>query len=495
MNRDLAQFKTLIKLRCGLVFEGHSEANLVQALATRAKELGMGAAMPMYYAEVQGNGAEFQELINRLTVNETYFFREAEHIRLLVDHLVPRLLAERDRAGPVRILSAGCSSGEEPYSLVMALMDKHGENVAQLFEFVGGDIDSAVLAKARHAHYTGFSFRGVPHDVQTRYFDKGRWGLALKEQVKKQVIFHELNLLDRGVSPALGDFDIVFFRNVSIYFDAPTRKLAQQNIASLMKGNGILITGTAETLANDLGVLRLMEEEGLFYFVKGQPPMENGLARAAPTPPRSIVASPLPARPESWRLAESADRLPVDPGPRSPAPLPVKLDALRQQVRDKRYDQVLPLLDAVLCAEPGNAQALLLKAHVLINRKDFAAAEVLAQSVQACDAWSIDALLLLGLAAKWQQQPRAAIRWFKQAAYACHTCWIAHYYLADLYRDNDETERARRAYRVVVLLLNGNAADTGIQHVPFDLPEGEIRFLCEHHLGKLPGATVPEGPR
>lgn len=493
MHRDLALFKTLIKLRCGLLFEGNSEANLVQALATRAKELGMGAAM--YYAEVHDNGAEFQELINRLTINETYFFREAEHIRLLVDHLVPRLLAEQGRAGPVRILSAGCSSGEEPYSLVMALMDKYGESTARLFEFVGGDIDSAVLAKARQAHYTGFSFRGVPHDVQKRYFDKGRWGLALKEQVKKQVIFHELNLLDRGVSPVLRDFDVVFFRNVSIYFDAPTRKLAQQNIASLMKSNGILITGTAETLANDLGVLRLMEEAGLFYFVKGQPPLQSELARAAPAPPRSIVVSPLPPPSGSWRLAESAARPPASPGPLSPAPLPVKLEALRQQVRDKRYDQALPLLDAVLCAEPGNAQALLLKAHVLINRKDFAAAEALAQSVHACDAWSIDALLLLGLAAKWQQQPQAAIRWFKQAAYACHTCWVAHYYLADLYRDNDETERARRAYRVVVVLLSGDAADTGIQHVPFDLPEGEIRFLCEHHLGKLPGAMVPEGPR
>ena len=493
MDRDLARFKTLIKLRCGLLFEGNSEVNLVQALTTRAKELNMDATM--YYSKVHGNGAEFQELINRLTINETYFFREAEHIRLLVDHLVPRLLAERDRAGPVRILSAGCSSGEEPYSLVMALMDKYGETVARLFEFVGCDIDSAVLAKARNAHYTGFSFRGVPHEVRDRYFDKGRWGLTLKEQVKKQVLFHELNLLDCSVSPALRDFDIVFFRNVSIYFDTPTRKVVQQNITSLMKGKGILITGTAETLANDLGVLRLMEEQGLFYFAKGQPPMASGRAQATPNRQRAPVVSPFPTAPGSRRLGESTAGRSTAPDPGSPAPVSVDLDALLQQVRDKRYDQALPLLDAVLRSEPGHTQARLLKAHVLINRKDFAAAEMLAQAVQVSDAWSIDALLLLGLAAKWQQQPQAAIRWFKQAAYACHTCWVAHYYLADLYRDSDEFERARRAYRVVGQLLSGDVADTGIRYVPFDLPVGEIRFLCKHHLGKLPVAKVPEGQR
>lgn len=493
MERDLARFKTLIKLRSGLLFEGNSEANLVQALTTRAKELNMG--VDRYYAEAHGNGAEFQELINRLTINETYFFREAEHIRLLVDRLVPRLLAERSSDAPVRILSAGCSSGEEPYSLVMALLDKYGERVARQFEFVGGDIDSAVLAKARNARYTGFSFRGVPNALRERYFDADRGAFTVKEQVKKQVLFHELNLLERGVAPVLRDFDIVFFRNVSIYFDAATRKTVQQNIAFLMKENGILITGTAETLANDLGVLRLTEEEGLFYFAKGQPPMSHLRTQAPPN--RKLATAPAvassPAAPMSRRKGDDTPTLPTSPEPRSPAPL--ELDAVRKQLRDKRYDQALPLLDAVLRSEPGHAQALLLKAHVLINRKDFAAAELLARAVQACDAWSIDALLLLGLAAKWQQQPQAAIRWFKQAAYACHTCWVAHYYLADLYRASDETERARRSYRVVVQLLSGETADTGIRVVPLDLPVGEIRFLCEHHLGKLPGAKIVEAQR
>lgn len=497
MERDLARFKALIKQRCGLLFEGHSEANLAQTLAARSRELNMPAAK--YYAEAHNNGAEFQELINRLTINETYFFREAEHISLLVDHLVPRLLAARSSGEPVRILSAGCSSGEEPYSLVMALMDKYGERVAQQFEFVGGDIDSAVLARARLARYTGFSFRGVPNAVRDRHFDADGWGFSVKEQVRKQVQFHELNLLDGAVSPALRDFDIVFFRNVSIYFDAATRKAVQHNIAALMKDKAVLITGTAETLANDLGVFQLVEEAGLYYFAKGRPliPDVHAPTHAIRTPVTARETSELSIVPVSRRRRDYPSPPPAaaDPRATAPVPVPMALDAIAQLLRDRRYDQALPLLDDVLLLEADHTHALLLKAHVLINRRDFATAERLAKSVQARHVWSIDALLLLGLAAKWQRQPQAAIHWFKQAAYAHQTCWVAHYYLADLYREGDETERACRAYRVVLQLLGGDATDTGIEVVPLDLPVGEIRFLCTHQLGKLSATKTPEGQR
>jgi chemotaxis protein methyltransferase CheR len=101
---------------------------------------------------------------------------------------------------------------------------------------------------------------------------------------------------------------------------------------------------------------------------------------------------------------------------------------------------------------------------------------------------------MLGLASKWRQQSEAAIRWFKQAAYACHECWPAHYYLGDLYRQSGETELARRAYRVVISLLSGGESDTGIKVVPLGLLAGEIRFLCEHQMARLPEPKRSGGP-
>jgi chemotaxis protein methyltransferase CheR len=488
MSFDLSPFRVLVKERCGLLFEGDSTNKLRHALDERMAAL---ASSPVaYYALLQGNDGEFQALVNLLTINETYFFREPEQIRLLVDHLAPRFLAAHDGKAPVRILSAGCSSGEEPYSLAMALLDKYGTSVAQLFAFAGGDIDSSVLAKARNARYTDFSFRGVPNEIKQRYFDKDRWGHVLKEQVRSLVSFHELNLLSNDFPAALHDFDIIFFRNVSIYFDAPTRKIIQRNLAALMKEDGILIIGTAETLANDLGVLPQVEENGLFYFVKGKPPLPTASTPVV-RPVFNALTAPLPLAPQPIPLS-----IPLVPMPAPPTALPVaNFDLARQLTCDKRYDEALPLLDAVLGESPEHTAARLLKAHALINRRDFAAAEALAQRVLAADTWSIDALLLLGLAAKWRKQTAEAIRCFKQAAYTRHECWPAHYYLADLYRHSGEQELARRAYRVVIQLLSGNEPDTGIQHIPLGLPAGEIRFLCEHQLAKLPGGKVLVGQK
>ncbi|MDZ4202315.1 MAG: CheR family methyltransferase [Gallionella sp.] len=511
MSLNLLPFKTFIKEHCGLSCEEHCEEKLVRALRDRIATLALTPAS--YLARLSGDDDELQTLVNLLTVNETYFFREPEQIELLVKRLAPRLLSARGGASPVRILSAGCSSGEEPYSLAMALMEKYGTSVTRLFSFAGGDLDSTVLDKARAARYTDFSFRGVPEAMRKRYFVQEQRSHVLNEDIRKLVDFHELNLLATPFPPALLGFDIIFFRNVSIYFDTPTRKTIQYNLVSLLKDDGILVIGTAETLANDLGVLPLVEEDGLYYFVKGKhllppetAPIEtlDAIPRVAAQAPaaagtaddgtHAIPESPLHAllRHAQEILTQKDERRPAMPvvEPAQAASAHGQLERARHLVNDRRYDEAMPALDAVLSGEPDNIEALLLKAHALINRKAFAAAEALAQRVLATDSWSIDALLLQGLAAKWQQRNADAIRHFKHAAYSRHECWPAHYYLADLYRDGGETELAIRAYRVVIQLLSGSKPDTGVKYVPFGLPTGEIQFLCEHQLGKLTGAKA-----
>ena len=219
---DLAPFKTLIKEHCGLSFSAQVETKLARAVAARMAECRCTGAAA-YAARLRGDPGEFQHLVNQLTINETYFFREPDQLRLLRDRLAPRLLARV--AGPVRILSAGCSSGEEPYSLVMLLWERYGARMAERFEILGGDIDSAVLERARQGHYSEFSFRGVPATVRQHYFDPlDGGGYALKDFIRRQVRFHAFNLLAPTGAPPLRDFDLILYRNVSIYFDAPTRK-------------------------------------------------------------------------------------------------------------------------------------------------------------------------------------------------------------------------------------------------------------------------------
>ncbi|MBF0178668.1 MAG: tetratricopeptide repeat protein, partial [Magnetococcales bacterium] len=180
---------------------------------------------------------------------------------------------------------------------------------------------------------------------------------------------------------------------------------------------------------NDLGVLHLSQEEGVFHFVKVTPP--------APTPT-----------------------------PHEPArAAPVEIHAAAH--------------------DPQETESRLRKAYLHLNRKEFQAAEELARRVTLHDPCSTDALLLLGLVAKWRRLPDQAMHLLRQVTYLAPQCWVAHYYLAELHRQARDADAARRAYRRVVQLLTDPLADTGTHHQRLDLPVGEIRLLSEHHLARM----------
>lgn len=499
---DLLPFKALIKQHCGLLFEGTGEKLLLDGLRKRIAETGADNAL-IYYSMLRGNDHEFQELVSLLTINETYFYREPEQLQLLVDCLIPRILSRKQDTSPVRILSAGCSTGEEPYSIAMILREKYGETAAQIFRLEGGDIDMCALNKARAACYSEFSFRSLAPELRERYFvrhGKGEWNA--KAELRRQVHFHHLNLLDENYQNTSRDYDIIFFRNVSIYFDMPTRRLIQQHLASLLKDKGCLIIGTAETLANNLGVLPLVEEGGLFYFTNQPVASASRHVDVAVDPlshraaPERIFPSPVPGEPrvtQSCSLSVRdtlASSLPPPVrdtlSPSLPPPVADSADEALRLIREKRYDNALEVISSLLELQPGATDALLLKAHILLHRKEYTVAEEIARRVLKTEVWSIDAFVVLGLAAKWRNQTADALNWFKQAVYACNECWPAHYYLAELYRADNEPEKARRSYRVVLQLLSGRFAPSdGLSIIPLDLPPAEVRFLCEHQLAKL----------
>ncbi|MBE0507324.1 MAG: protein-glutamate O-methyltransferase CheR, partial [Marinospirillum sp.] len=301
-SAELARFKTRIYEHCGLLLEGIAEDRLrkaIQKSATQAGCIGLDA----YYRLINSDTEEFDALISQLTVNETYFFREPEQIQLFSKVLIPRLLEHRSGHQPIRILSAGCSSGEEPYSLVMALQEEYGSRTRELFHFDAGDLDQQILAKARRGVYSAFSFRGVDEQLQKRYFQPLQTGYQLSADIREQVHLHELNLLAPVFPAGLKNYDLIFFRNVSIYFDMDARQLIHRKFYDLMKDDGILLLGSSETLGNDLGVFELVEEAGQYFFVKGDVYKPSGsqavgwghgaLYRQPVAQPQAVPAAPL----------------------------------------------------------------------------------------------------------------------------------------------------------------------------------------------------------
>lgn len=502
---ELEPFKALIRARCGLVFEGVGERRLAAAIAERMRTaLDQGGSG--YLGVLQTCEAEFSALVNLLTINETYFFREPEQIHWLVDRLVPRLLSQRGPERRVRILSAGCASGEEPYSVAIALHQRYGAAAPQLFEIVAGDIDSDVIARAQEALYTSFSFRAMPPALRETHFEAVDGRYRLKDAIRQMVAFRALNLIDVSAFREPAGFDLVLMRNVSIYFDVPARKRIQKGLVTLMNDGAVLITGSTETLANDLGVLQLAEEDGHFHFIHGalppssslRPSHQSAVATAVPAGAQSIVAragehtadwAGTPARRDaSGALAASS------PERMHGAQTPPRLDfaALRQMVCDERYEAALPSLARWLEASPDDVAAQLLYAFANLNRRQFALAEHIAGRVIEADPWSVDAHFLFGMSAKWQQDLARATSWFKKTAYLCQTCWPAHYFLGGLYAAQGDERAAMRAWRGCLQLLGDAPADTGIRHLPLGLRPHEIRFLCERRLAG-PTAALPAG--
>jgi chemotaxis protein methyltransferase CheR len=188
-----------------------------------------------------------QEVVEAMTTNESLFFRDDKPFEHFRGHALPRLHAIRAPGVPLRVWSAASSSGQEAYSLAMTLSEMRGSLGERRVEIIGTDIAREQLTRAREGLYTQFEVqRGLPMQMLVKYFRKEAGGWRVAEAIRRMVEFREWNLLAdlRG----LGRFDIVFCRNVLIYFDQPTKARVLEAIAALMPADGLLYLGGAETV-------------------------------------------------------------------------------------------------------------------------------------------------------------------------------------------------------------------------------------------------------
>ena len=463
---DLTPFSNLVKDRCGFNFNGMRIALLEGSIRKRMSETG-SESCTKYFSRIVDSKDEFCQLVNLLTVNETYFFREPAHLDLLVTRIVPELLAFNKRpGGKIKIVSAGCSTGEEPYSIIIKLMEKYGSGAQNLVSVTGFDIDSHALAAARAGVYTGHAFRDFPDNLREKYFEKtGESGYKVRDVVRNGVAFVELNLLSDAYPDELRDADIIFYRNVSIYFERDIQKIIFGNLAKLLNDNGYLLVGSAETLSHDIGVLSLVERDGLFIYRKK---IEIGIGERRKDPQLDM---------KRFNTGFSSSRLRRVPAPRRPdTGTSCERRQNKHQLFDealgyakaKKYDDALRCLDDLMEQDPFFIRAYTLKGGVLINLKRLDEAErVCGQSIEM-DQWCLEGYLLLGLIARMRSDDETAGKRFKEALYIQSSCWLAHFYLAEIYRSRDETAAACREYEIVVKLLRkGDIQDHGLVFFPW----------------------------
>lgn len=245
-DSQFRQFQTFIFDAAGISLAPAKKALVSGRLAKRLRACQLDS-YGAYFALISSDAhrAERQIAIDLLTTNETYFFREPKHFDFL------GTVEPEARAPVFRTWSAACSSGEEAYSMAMVLADRLG---GRPFEVVGTDISTRMLQAAQRAHYPDIRARQMPVDYRKRFCLRGtgvQEGTLLVERgLRQHVRFAQANLV--APLPDLGRFDVVFLRNVMIYFDAPTKREVVQRVASLLRPDGYLCIGHSESL-HDLG--------------------------------------------------------------------------------------------------------------------------------------------------------------------------------------------------------------------------------------------------
>ena len=261
---DFDRVRELIYQRAGISLHAGKQAMVYSRLSRRLRETShrsFAAYLQWLQANTGDSGeSEWQEFVNCLTTNLTAFFREEHHFHALVDDL--KAIAGKNPGKPLRIWCSAASTGEEPYSIAITASEALGSS-AQL-RIVASDIDTKVLATAQRGVYDADA-RGLSPDRLQRHFLRGKGGNAgfmrVKPELAKLIEFRPFNLMSRGWTGAggLGEpFDIIFCRNVMIYFDAPTQRQVLQQMHAVLKPGGLLYVGHSEnfTDARDLFQLR-----------------------------------------------------------------------------------------------------------------------------------------------------------------------------------------------------------------------------------------------
>jgi len=241
----------LVRAHCGLHFGPESRYLVEKRVAARMRELGV-ASVSAYHYKLRSDTSvdpELARLVDVLTTNETYFLRERNQLRALIDEVLPEARQARRAAGggPVTIWSAGCSSGEEPYSIAILALEA-GLQPGRDLRVYASDISRPALHKARKGVYREASFRDVDAAFRSRWFHEkdGLW--RIHDDVKRHVDFIHLNLFDRSRIALLGAMDVILCRNVIIYFDLETKRRVIQTFWEKLRPGGHLLLGHSESL-------------------------------------------------------------------------------------------------------------------------------------------------------------------------------------------------------------------------------------------------------
>ena len=244
--------------RTGMLFAEDKRYYIDRRLHERIIATGSSSFQSYFALLRSGREGEFEQLVNAFTVNETYFFREDHQLRCLTNDLLPAVLRDKPAHEPIRIWSVPCSTGEEPYSIGIWLMEHFPLVDNYQIEIVGSDIDTRALAAASEGVYGARSLMKLPPNLIERYFERTSPGTyRIDAGLRNSIQFTEVNLVDARTMAQHRGFDIVLCRNVLIYFDDASRRIAAENLYDSLRPGGFICLGHSETMSRISSLFRV----------------------------------------------------------------------------------------------------------------------------------------------------------------------------------------------------------------------------------------------
>jgi len=247
---DFLRFREYFYRKTGISFDPSKRYFVDKRLVERIEATTSGNFRSYFsMLRFQVSGEELQQLTNIMTVNETYFLREEYQFKCLVDSILPEIVKHKTDRSPIRIWCIPSSSGEEPYTIAMYLMERWAGIEKWDVEIISSDIDTGILRKARVGRYSARSVQHVPTQWLAKYFTGTGDEYQISEDLQQAVEFTRVNLAEPADTRSYRNFDVIFCRNLLIYFDDVSRKAAAETFYDALKHGGYICLGHSESMS------------------------------------------------------------------------------------------------------------------------------------------------------------------------------------------------------------------------------------------------------
>jgi len=268
-EKDFAKLTDVIYRRAGISISEKRYSILKPKLETYMQKNNFTTFREYFHSiRFDPTHENMQDLMNLVTINETYFYREDYQFKVLVNKVLYEIDSLKQRNQPIRILCSPCSTGEEPYSIALHLLEEANLIENRDIELIGIDIDSTVIDKAKKGKFVKRSIEFLPPSVRSKYFKENGFMYEIADFLTDVVDFKVVNVMDKNAMRTLGKFDVIFSRNMLIYFDDASRREVATTFYNMLNPNGFVFLGHAESMNRIVSTFKTKKYDQTIVYQK-----------------------------------------------------------------------------------------------------------------------------------------------------------------------------------------------------------------------------------